>query len=148
MSQPLYHSILVAVDGSDHANLAVDAAAGLSTAFDAQLHLVHAAEQHPLVVGSASAISVLPKEEMLKHGAVILDAAKLQAEAASVKKLQIHNLVELDSAARTILELADEIKPDLIVVGSKGHGNLAGLMMGSVSQKLCQLAKCPCLVVR
>lgn len=144
----MYQLILVAVDGSEHANLAVDAAAGFSTTFDAQLHLVHAAEQHPLFVGSASAMSVVPKEELLKHGAAILDGAKRQAEAASAKKLQIHNLAEPGSAARTILQLADELKPDLIVVGSRGHGNLAGLMMGSVSQKLCQLAKCPCLVVR
>ncbi len=144
----MYKSILVAVDGSDDANLAVDAAAGLSAAFDAQVHLVHAAEQHPLIVGSASAMSVLPEEELLKYGAAILDAAKQRAEAASVKNLQIHNLAEPGSAAHTILELADEIKPDLIAVGSRGHGKLAGLLMGSVSQKLCQLAKCPCLVVR
>lgn len=144
----MYKSILVAVDGSDDANLAVDAAAGLGVTFDAQVHLVHAAEQHPLIVGSASVMSVLPEEELLKHGAEILDAAKQRAEAASVKKLQIHNLAEPGSAAHTILQLADEIEPDLIVVGSRGHGKLAGLLMGSVSQKLCQLAKCSCLVVR
>lgn len=144
----MYKSILVAVDGSDDANMAIDAAAGLSAAFDAQVHLVHAAEQHPLIVGSASVMSVLPEEELLKYGAAILDAAKQRAEAAAVKKLQIHNLAEPESAAHTILKLADEIKPDLIVVGSRGHGKLAGLLMGSVSQKLCQLAKCPCLVVR
>jgi len=144
----VYKSILVAVDGSDDANLAVDAAAGLSATFDAQVHLVHAAEQHPLVVGAASVMSVVPEEELLKYGAAILNAAKQRAEAAAVKKLQLHNLVEPGSAAHTILQLADEIKPDLVVVGSRGHGKLAGLLMGSVSQKLCQLARCPCLVVR
>jgi len=144
----MYKSILVAVDGSDDANLAVDAAAGLSATFDAQVHLVHAAEQHPLVVGAASVMSVVPREDLLKHGAAILDAAKQRAEAAAVKKVEIHNLAEPGSAAHTILQLADDIKPDLVVVGSQGHGKLAGLMMGSISQKLCQLAKCPCLVVR
>lgn len=144
----MYKSILVAVDGSDDANLAVDAAARLSAAFDAQLHLVHAAEQHPLIVGAAAVMSAVPEEELLKYGAAILDAAKQRAEAASAQKPKIHNLAEPGSAALTILELADEIKPDLVVVGSRGHGKLAGMMMGSVSQKLCQLAKCPCLVVR
>jgi len=144
----MYQSILVAVDGSDHANLALDTAAELSRDFDAQVHLVHAAEQHPFVVGSASAMAVVPTTELLKYGAEILDAAQQRVAAASVKNLQIHNLAEPGSAARTILQLADEIKPDLLVVGSRGHGNLAGLMMGSVSQKLCQLSKCHCLVVR
>jgi len=144
----MYKSILVAVDGSDDANLAVDAAAELSANFDAQIHLVHASEQHPLIVGSASVMSFVPEEELLKHGAAILDAAKQRAEAAEAKKLELHNLAEPGSAAQMILELADEIKPDLVVVGSRGHGQLAGLMMGSVSQKLCQLAKCSCLVVR
>jgi nucleotide-binding universal stress UspA family protein len=144
----MYKSILVAVDGSEHANLAVDTAAALSVSFDAQVHLVHAAEQHPLILGSASVMSVVPEEELLRHGAAILDAAKQRAAAVSARKLHVHNLTEPGSAAHTILGLADEIKPDLIVVGSLGHGNLAGLMMGSVSQKLCQLAKCSCLVVR
>lgn len=143
----MYKSILVAVDGSDHANLAVDAAAGLSAAFDAEVHLAHAAEEHPLVLGSASVMSVVPEEELLKQGAAILDEARQRAKT-SAKKLNIHNLAEPGSAAQTILKLAEEINPDLVVVGSLGHGNLAGLMMGSVSQKLCQLAKCPCLVVR
>lgn len=143
----MYKSILVAVDGSDHANLAVDAAAGLSAAFDAEVHLVHAAEEHPLVLGSASVMSVIPEEDLLEHGAAILDAAKQRAQATA-KNLKTHNLAEPASAAHTILQLADEIEPDLLVVGSLGHGNLAGLMMGSVSQKLCQLAKCHCLVVR
>lgn len=144
----MFKTILVAVDGSDDANLAVDAAARLSATFDADVHLVHAAEEHPLVVGSASVASAIPEEALLRYGSEILDAATRRAEEASVNKLQAHNLAEPGSAARAILALADEIDADLVVVGSRGHGRLAGLMMGSVSQKLCQLAKCPCLVVR
>ena len=144
----MYQSIMVAVDGSDHANLAVDAAAALSVAFEAKVHLVHAAEQHPLVVGAAAVMSVVPREDLLNYGAAILAAARQRAEAGSVKELKLHNLAEPGSAAHTILQLADEIEPDLVVVGSRGQGNLAGLMMGSLSQKQCQLPNCPCLVVR
>ena len=144
----MYKTIVVAVDGSDDANLAIDAAVQLGATSDAEVHLVHATEQHPLIVGSASAMSVVPEEVLLKNGAEILDAAKKRAEAASAQKLQIHNLTGTNTAAQIILECADELGADLVVVGSRGHGRLAGLMMGSVSQKICQLAKCHCLVVR
>lgn len=51
-------------------------------------------------------------------------------------------------AVPQILGLADKLDANLIVMGSRGLSELKGLLMGSVSHKICQLAKCPCLTVR
>jgi len=47
-----------------------------------------------------------------------------------------------------ILELADKLGADLIVVGSRGLSELKGILMGSVSHKICQFSRYPCLTVR
>jgi nucleotide-binding universal stress UspA family protein len=52
------------------------------------------------------------------------------------------------NATREILQLANEISADIIVMGSRGLSDFAGLVMGSVAHKVLHLARCPVLVVR
>jgi nucleotide-binding universal stress UspA family protein len=47
-----------------------------------------------------------------------------------------------------IIAAAKDWQADLIVVGSRGHGRLTGLLLGSVAQKVISLAHCPVVVVR
>ena len=49
--------------------------------------------------------------------------------------------------AQTIIEIAKEKRADAIVMGKRGHGTLAGLLIGSVTQKLVSLAPCTVIVV-
>ena len=52
------------------------------------------------------------------------------------------------SPAESIIEVANTRKSDLIVMGSRGLGRLAGLVLGSTSQKVVAHAPCPVLIVR
>ena len=56
--------------------------------------------------------------------------------------------VEEGDPAERILRHAEIDKANLIVMGSRGIGSLRGLLVGSVSQKVSQLAPCSCITVR
>jgi nucleotide-binding universal stress UspA family protein len=56
--------------------------------------------------------------------------------------------IEDGDPAQQILQCADREKADLILVGSRGLSELKGLLMGSVSHKVSQYAKCNCMIVK
>lgn len=60
----------------------------------------------------------------------------------------IETLVMTGSPAKAILEAANRYRADFIVMGSRGLGDLKGLLVGSVSHKVSHLAKQTCIVVR
>ena len=54
--------------------------------------------------------------------------------------------VMLEGPAHAIVEIAEGANADLIVAGTRGHSTLAGLLLGSVTQRLLHIARCPVLV--
>ena len=134
MSHPL-RRILLATDGSEDARLAARAAASLSGKAGAELHVVHIWQSvpHPVIdrgYFEEGARKILEAETSLVSGTVT--EAHL-AEGAPVDE---------------ILDLAAEIPVDLVVVGSRGNGPIARLVLGSVSEAVVHHATCPVLVVR
>jgi nucleotide-binding universal stress UspA family protein len=57
-------------------------------------------------------------------------------------------VLENGKPAEVILALAEQNESDLIVVGSRGFGDLKSLILGSVSHKVLQTAECPCLIIK
>jgi nucleotide-binding universal stress UspA family protein len=54
---------------------------------------------------------------------------------------------QVGGAAHAIVDIAEQEKADVIVVGTRGHTALAGLLLGNVPQRLLHLATCPVLTV-
>jgi nucleotide-binding universal stress UspA family protein len=134
----LPRKILLATDGSEDAELAGLAAAKLSVEAGAELHVVHAWQSvpHPVV-----------------------DAESYEEEAARILKVQAERVADagaavrethlvMDSPVDAILDLGEEIGADLLVVGSRGHGTLGRLILGSVSEGVVHHATRPVLVLR
>jgi nucleotide-binding universal stress UspA family protein len=76
----------------------------------------------------------------------LLDDAAARARQSGVKG--VRTLSSEGDPAKAILAAAQEEKADIIVLGRRGLGDLAGLLLGSVSHKVAHLAECACLTVR
>jgi nucleotide-binding universal stress UspA family protein len=138
--------ILVATDGSPGASRAVIAAAELAKALDGDLLIVTLAEKI-----SITEINQLVQSERGIPEALDLLAARILAEAkelaANVGPLKVRTCSGSGEVAEGIIDLARREHTDIIVVGRRGRGQLAGLLLGSVSHKLVSLAPSLVLVV-
>jgi nucleotide-binding universal stress UspA family protein len=138
----MIRTILVAVDGSAHASAALDFAIDLARRYDARLILVHAFPHVSDLLGTPHYDHLLNARMLI--GQRLLEAARTQVGDAAPTDVQ---LVEGPPAA-AILRVAAEEACDMIAVGSRGHGQLAGLVLGSVSAVVAQQAECPVVIVR
>jgi nucleotide-binding universal stress UspA family protein len=137
--------IMVAADGSDSSNRAIDVAAALARREKAELVIVTVAALSPIAVrreyqrveGSVADPSETASE------AILMDAEQ-RAGWADVKARLI--MLWGDPAEALVKAVVSE-KVDAVVVGRRGHGQLAGLLLGSVSQKLVSLSPCMVTVV-
>jgi nucleotide-binding universal stress UspA family protein len=79
-------------------------------------------------------------------GKRLMSDARARAEGKAVQK--VRTITRAGDPAREILSVAGEEHADIIIMGRRGLGNLAGLLLGSVSHKVAQLAECACLTVK
>ena len=137
--------VLVATDNSDSAYRAVETAADLSKRMGAALIIVNVEQGYfdhnlgplPTRDGIGDILEARSREILLR--------AKEQAESIGVA--QIQTISGLGDAAAFILDVAKREAVDMIVVGKRGRGRLAGLLLGSVSQHVVNLAPCSVQVV-
>jgi nucleotide-binding universal stress UspA family protein len=133
--------ILVPVDPSDTAHVAVSKAAEMAKKENAQLTLLAVAETFQ---DMESLFGDSATERMKERASKALDAAK--AKAAGVKpKLVLKTGV---SPEDIIVDVADKGGFDLIVMGTRSKKGKAALRLGSVASKVVGLAPCSVLVVR
>ena len=148
-----FKTILVALDGSKHAVSVADAAADLALRCDAKLLILHVVA--PIFDGKvrndlANLARMEHREqteyEMLQgFGQDIVHSAELSARQKGVTRVEA--LVEVGDPAGVIVDVARARGADLIMLGRRGLGTLAGLLLGSVSHKVIQVADRPCLTV-
>jgi len=141
--------ILLATDGSQSAMRASAVAAELAKSQTLPLWIVNVADLRSF---SAEQIEEFSRAEHVSRSDVIesLSAQLLMKTKTALSERglrDIHIETRMGDAAQTIIELADEKHASAIVVGKRGHGRLAGLLVGSVTQKLVSLAPCTVIVV-
>lgn len=135
--------ILLATDGSEEAQQAAGLAVEIAKSTDSELHVAHA-EEIP-VVAHAYTLPDL-KEESSQVARELLDEQVEQVEEAGASVAGQY--LRMGYPADEIIRLAEEIGAGLIVTGSRGHGGIKRLLLGSVSETVVRYAHCSVLVVR
>ena len=151
----MMRKILVAIDGSDHAGKALDLAVDLAKTYQAELTILHvvAYEMMPdemRKLASAEHMHLEDAEAQFHYqrsafGDQLTREALARARTAGVKDVEA--LSAEGGPAERILDVAAARGVDAIVLGRRGRGHLAGLLMGSVSHKVSNLASCACITV-
>jgi nucleotide-binding universal stress UspA family protein len=144
----MFNHILVPVDGSSTAQLAVNKAIGLARAFGSRVTAIFVIDPYPFTgvgtdfaYGQAEYLSAATAE-----GNAAIKAAKTMFEEASVSVNT--SVIEAHAAWRGVVEAAESVQADLIVMGSHGRSGLEKLVLGSVTQAVLSHTRLPVLVVR
>jgi nucleotide-binding universal stress UspA family protein len=145
----MFSRIVVGTDGSDTAKVAVEQATDLAKKVGARVDLVSAYEPVPASrlreerqeVPSDIAHTVSPSEDV---------EALLSETAAGVQKhgIEVDTFARQGDPADAILDVAEEQKADLIIVGNKGMTGAKRFLLGSVPNKVSHHAPCSVLIVR
>lgn len=139
----MFANVMWATDGSDDADRALPLALRIVDEGHARLHVVHVVEKLAPAKFSGPTTRLDERE--------VYDKVRRQVEQArgdEADRAILHIATgNAGQAAERIADLARVNKVDLIVVGSRGHSALVGVMLGSVTQALLHLAPCPVLAV-
>lgn len=150
-------TILVATDRSEHARKAVTLAADLAEKYGSRLVLTHVANPKQLTYEALHAAQVehLIDEDLRRNrdretevlmtlGRELLDEARTRIRNVP----DVATRLEEGDPAKRIIEAAKAENADMIIIGSRGLNTIQGIMLGSVSHKVTQLAPCTCITVK
>ncbi|MFK5997900.1 MAG: universal stress protein [Rhodobacterales bacterium] len=168
--------ILVPVDGSPHSVKAVELASDLASKYEAEIVLLHVLLRGHMPDGLKKALEVevgrrkansenlvnmpqqimarvgnkkdtqLSLEELNYIGKYVLSRVARICRDKGISKVQ--ERVEEGNPAKIIVKVAEEMSADMIVMGNRGLSEFQGILVGSVSHKVSNLAKCTCVTVR
>ena len=146
----MINSILVAIDGSNNSQRALDTAIDLATKYKAKISLVHVVRQmqvplNPGLMQEYEAMERQRQDLLMKAGEQLVTLSKHKAESKGFKDVD-GDITSGDPAAG-IEKIANKNKIDLIVAGRRGLGKESGKDLGSVARKLVNLTDSSCLLV-
>jgi nucleotide-binding universal stress UspA family protein len=147
--------VVLAIDGSEEASRAAEAAVELCEKTGSELHVVHVGEDFYLT--AATDLDMVAQTRVAQEYAEseanfeqiareVLDAEVEKVEATGGTVAQAH--LRVGRADAEIVDLAEEIEAGLVVLGSRGLGGVKRALMGSVSHSVVRHAHCSVLVVR
>jgi len=144
-------NILIAVDGSKHSLKCVALGSEIAKAMEAKVLLYHVVKPYKLpeslrMFAKAEHMQTFDPELLRKGAQYLLSGALTEARKAGLKDVEIET--DEGPIARSIVDRAKAFKADMIVIGSRGMGDVEGILRGGVSHRVETLADCPVLVIK
>lgn len=144
----MYDTVLFPTDGSEESLVALDHALGLATTNDADLHSLYVVDNsYPYGDFEGGVIDIEPIIESFRaEGERALDRIDRRAEREGIAVTGV--VREGTAIHRVILEYADEVDADIIVMATHGRRGLDRWFLGSITERVVRTANCPVLTVR
>lgn len=142
----MFKKILVATDASEYSRRALNTALELARTFGGEIELLHVMYIREAYWGNNVIYSVLVPTEQIEDAGGLALAATL--DGIDVGGVCLKKKVAQGYPSTMILEEVEKEAIDVVVMGSHGYGPVAGSVLGSVSQRVLQRAKCPVLIVK
>lgn len=145
----MFRKILVPLDGSERATMALSHTVELAKKLEAKVTLMHVVPSLPPYVNTAVERIGHAQEaifkELMRSGKEML---RQYYSSISDKDIDVDIFTVMGQPADEILAKAKSEEYDLIVIGSRGLGEIKGYLMGSVSNRVARHASCPVLIIR
>lgn len=137
--------IVVGVDDSPTAEKALRAALRHADAFGASVDAVHVTHVPVTVLAAMGGVPTIGEEFAAAQRRAVWErmAPALEGATVEVRRIDIEGY-----PPDALIEHAAEVGAELVVVGSRGRGDLASLLLGSTSHRVANHARCDVLVVR
>jgi nucleotide-binding universal stress UspA family protein len=137
----MFKTIVWATDGSDAADAALPYVQGLAEGEGHKLVVVHSKE---VLRGRAGGYPMYADEDEV--------LAKIQRQADELRSAGLDVTLRIETAAapgaaKIVADAAHTFGADVIVVGTRGHTAIGGLLLGSVTHRLLHIASCPVLAI-
>ena len=147
----MFKNIVCAVDGSDHARKAAVMASELAANAGAKLTFLTVTKEIKVTdeikrYMELEHLTGSPQYVVDEMTDKVLEDAKDCAISSGVKDPRTE--VKTGNPARVIVTYAEREGADVIILGGRGHGDIGGTLLGSVSHKVNSLAKCTCITVK
>jgi universal stress protein A len=137
-------TVLLATDGSEESGLALEAAVDLANKTGSDLHVVHVGLMSYWVYPDTTRSEQV--DELRREAQKVLDAEVEKVEAAGGTVAHAHLM--MGRADVEVVRLAEEIGAGLIVMGNRGVGTIARILLGSDAESIVRHAPCPVMIVR
>lgn len=139
--------ILVPVDGSSHSLKAFRTALDIAKNKNAKIHVLTCLEKEDV---GAWYIDKRTNKKIMSNAKKFAKEfiLKLEKPASNANVPISFNVLETKSASNQIVVFSNSHKIDLIVIGSHGRSGFNKFLLGSVSNKVSQMAKCPVMIIK
>ena len=141
----MFKTILVPTDASESAQRALMIVINLAKEFGSRIVLLHVVYTPEAMGYTLSRGIAVPQEEISIYGREALTAALAGIDTGNVS---IEKKQKPGHPATAILEEIENGSFDLVIMGSRGYGPIAGSLLGSVSQCVLSKAECPVMIIK
>ncbi len=141
-----FAKILVPVDFSDHSAAAQQTAVEIAKTYDAKIWLLHCYQLHPGGVSPYGVATPASYYDDVRES--VTEQLRECQEKVAAEGIAAEASVSSEFTPQAIVEMAEDIGADLIVMGTRGLTGIKHVMLGSVAERTVRLAPCPVLTVK